>query len=148
MSRHTADPTNLTADEVLARRLLDHINRRDIDAAVAMLAADYRVVWPDAELDWTASISREITMMSGLPDTHFAIEATTATADGRVVVEAMVTGTHTGVLELPHGIVLQPTGRKVSLPFVLLMRFSEGLLAHERLLFDHHELINQLTATG
>jgi len=148
MTDHTTSTTDLTTDELLARRLLGYINERDIDAAAAMLSPDYRVDWPDAELDLAGSFAREITMMSGLPDTHFGIEATTSTADGRVVVEATVTGTHTGVLELPHGIVLQPTGRKVSLAFVLLMRFSEGLLAHERLLFDHHELINQLTTTG
>lgn len=148
MTDHTTSTTDLTTDELLARRLLGYINERDIDAAAAMLSPDYRVDWPDAELDMAGSFAREITMMSGLPDTHFGIEATTSTADGRVVVEATVTGTHTGVLELPHGIVLQPTGRKVSLPFVLLMRFSEGLLAHERLLFDHHELISQLATTG
>lgn len=84
-------------------------------------------------------------MMTGLPDTRFGIDTTTSTADGRVVVEATVTGTHTGVLELPHGVTLEPTGRSVSLPFVILMRFVDGLLVNERLLFDHHELIHQLS---
>lgn len=144
---NTTDPTEMTADEQLARRLIDHINRRDLEAAAALLSPDYRVAWPDAELDLSGSFGREITMMTGLPDTHFGIDRTSCTTDGRVLVEATVTGTHTGVLELPHGVVLDPTGRSVSLAFVLLMRFDDGLLVHERLLFDHHELIHQLTAT-
>ncbi len=145
MTIDTTDPTSITADEVLARRLLGYINERDIDAAAAMLSPEYRSEWPDSEFDLTESFAREITMMTGLPDTHFGIDATSSTADGRVVVEATVTGTHTGVLELPHGVELQPTGRWVSLAFVMLMRFVDGLLVHERLLFDHHELIHQLT---
>lgn len=148
MTIDTEDPTSITADELLARRLIGHINERDIDAAVAMLSAGYRVEWPDAGLDLAESFVREITMMTGLPDTHFGIDATTSTGDGRVVVEATVTGTHTGLLELPHGVTLEPTGRSVSLAFVLLMRFVDGLLVHERLLFDHHELIDQLTTGG
>lgn len=148
MTIDTTDPTSITADELLARRLIGHINERDIDAAAALLSAGYRVEWPDAEFDLAGSFAREITMMTGLPDTHFGIDATTSTADGRVVVEATVTGTHTGLLELPHGVTLEPTGRSVSLAFVLLMRFVDGLLVHERLLFDHHELIDQLASSG
>ena len=148
MTSDTTEPTAITPDELLARRLIGHVNERDIDAAAAMLSPEYRVKWPDAELDLAGSFAREITMMPGLPDTHFGIDATSSTADGRVVVEATVTGTHTGVLELPHGVTLEPTGRSMSLAFVLLMRFVDGLLVHERLLFDHHELIDQLTTSG
>jgi len=144
----TTHPDRPSGDEELARRLIDHVNRRDIDAAAAMLAPHYRVAWPDGEFDLDGSVGREITMMTGLPDTRFDIDGTTVTGDGRVLVEATVRGTHDGVLELPHGVVLEPTGRSVSLPFVFLMRFVDGLLVHERLLFDHHELIHQLRPTG
>ncbi len=72
-------------------------------------------------------------------------EARKLAQDGRVLIEATVTGTHDGHLELPHGVRLEPTGRKISLRFLLLMRFDDGLPAHERLFFDHHELIHQLT---
>lgn len=146
MMNHTT--TSMSTDEQLARRLLDHINQREVDAAAALLSSDYRAEWPDAELDLVEGFGREITMMTGIPDTHFGIDATTVTADGRVLVEATVTGTHTGVLELPHGAVLEPTGRSLSLSFVFLMRFADGLLVHERLFFDHHELIHQLTVDG
>ena len=146
MTSDTTEPTAITPDELLARRLIGHVNERDLDAAAAMLSPEYRVEWPDAELDLAESFAREITMMTGLPDTHFGINTATSTADGRVLVEATVTGTHTGVLELPHGVTLKPTGRSISLAFVLLMRFVDELLVHEGLFFDHHELIHQLTS--
>lgn len=148
MTNDTTTTTSMSTDEQLARRLLDHINQREVDAAAALLSPDYRAEWPDAELDLAEGFGREITMMTGIPDTHFGIDATTVTADGRVLVEATVTGTHTGVLELPHGVVLEATGRSLSLSFVFLMRFADGLLMHERLFFDHHELIHQLTVDG
>lgn len=148
MTVDTAPTDRPTDDEQLARRLIDHVNRRDHDAAAALLSPHYRVTWPDGEFDLDGSVGREITMMTGLPDTRFDIDGTTATVDGRVLVEATVRATHTGVLELPQGVVLEPTGRSVALPFVFLMRFVDGLLEHERLLFDHHELIHQLRPAG
>ena len=141
----TNDTTTRGDDVVIARRLLTAVNERDFDQAAALLAPEYRAEWPDAEFDLAGSFAREIEMMTGLPDTLFGIDAMSSTDDGRVLVEATVTGTHTGVLELPHGVVLQPTGRAVSLQFVLLMRFAGSRLVHERLFFDHHELIHQLT---
>ena len=137
---HTTDAT------AVARRLIKAINDRDIEGAAALLAPDYRAEWPDAELDLAGSFEREIRMMTGLPDTHFGVDSAGLLDDGRVLVEATVTGTHTGMLELPHGRQIEPSGRTISLQFILLMRFVDGLLAHERLFFDHHELIHQLTS--
>ena len=144
----TNDTTAHLHDIDLASRLLAAINDRNFDGAAALLAPEYRSEWPDAELDLNGSFEREITMMTGLPDTRFGIDSVSSIGDGRVLVEATVTGTHTGVLQLPHGVVLQPSGRSVSLQFVLLLRFVDGRLVHERLFFDHHELIHQLTSAA
>lgn len=141
----TTNPDATNPDEATARQLIGAINERDLETAASLLDPSYRVEWPDAELDLNGSFQREITMMTGLPDTHFALDRVTSTGDGRVLVEATVTGTHTGTLDLPHGHRLEPTGRTISLAFLLLMRFEHGLLVHERLFFDHHELIHQLT---
>ena len=141
----TNDSTPRVDDIWLARRLIEAVNARDFDQAAALIAPEYRAEWPDAEFDLGGSFAREVVMMTGLPDMAFRIDTASSTDDGRVLVEATVTGVHTGVLELPHGVVLQPTGRAVSLQFVLLMRFAGSRLVHERLFFDHHELIHQLT---
>lgn len=129
-----------------ARRVIEAVNQRELDFLMTKLSPDYVGEWPDAALERDASIEREIAMMTGIPDTRFDIGTATMLADGRVLVEATVLGTHTGELVLPFGITLAPTGRAVSQPFDFIMTFTDGLLTHERLLFDHHRLIHQLSA--
>ncbi len=141
MTTTTTDPV------VLATAIIDAINAGDMEAAAARLHPEYRAAWPDAVLDGHQALEREIAMFTGLPDTRFAVERATALVDGRVLVEAEVTGTHNGPLALPHGTTLAPTGREVRLPFLFLMTFVDGLLHFERLSFDHFELVHQLDAT-
>lgn len=96
----------------------------DFDQAAALIAPEYRAEWPDAEFDLGGSFAREVVMMTGLPDTAFRIDTALSTDDGRVWSRPTVTGVpYTRVLELPHGVVLQPWCA-VSLQFVLLMRFA------------------------
>ncbi len=132
----------------LATQVIEAVNRRDLEFLMATLAPDYVGEWPDATLARDASIEREIVMMTGIPDTRFDIDAVTMLADGRVLVEATVVGTHTGTLVLPFGVTLPPTGRSLSMPFDFIMTFADGLLTHERLRFDHHVLIQQLSDPG
>ncbi len=147
----TTEGTNGSMTEAellsLARQVIEAVNERDLDLAMSKLAPGYVAEWPDATLERDASIEREIVMMTGIPDTRFEIGAATMLADGRVLVEATVKGTHTGELVLPFGVTLPPTGRELSLPFDFVMTFADGLLAHERLRFDHHVLIHQLGGT-
>lgn len=146
MTIQIESPVPTQSDEQLAVELLDAINRRDFEASSEMLDPNYRAQWPDGQFDLAGAFEREIAMMTGIPDTHFHVSAVCSTTDGRVLVESTVTGTHTGLLELPHGVRLEPTGRKISMKFVMLQRFVDGLLQDEKLSFDHHELIHQLTA--
>lgn len=128
-----------------ARRVIDAVNNRDVDFLITKLDPAYVGEWPDATLERDASLTREIEMMSGLPDLRFDIEAATMLEDGRVLVEASVVGTHTGELRLPFDITLAPTGRTLSMPFDFIMTFSGGRLTRERLRFDHQVLIHQLS---
>lgn len=128
-----------------ARRVIEAVNQREADFLMTKLATGYVAEWPDATLDRDASIVREIEMMSGLPDLRFDIDAATMLADGRVLVEATVVGTHSGDLVLPFGVTLAATGRSLEMPFDFIMTFADGLLAHERLRFDHQVLVHQLT---
>lgn len=141
MTTTTTDPV------ILATTIIDAVNAGDLETAAAHLHPDYRAEWPDATLDGDQAFEREIAMFTGLPDTRFTVERATALADGRVLLEAMVTGTHTGPLALPHDVTLAATGREIRLPFLFLMTFADGLLHFERLAFDHLELIHQLGAT-
>lgn len=128
-----------------AQQVIEAVNRRDVDFLMSVLSPDYVAEWPDATPDRDASIGREIEMMTGLPDLRFDIAAATMLADGRVLVESTVVGTHTGELVLPFGLTLPPTGHTLSMPFDFIMTFADGQLTHERLRFDHHVLIHQLS---
>ena len=136
-----------TVDHTAAAiEILEALNRRDLEDAAARLHPEYRASWPDTDLDGHDAFAREIAMLTGLPDTHFAIERATALVDGRVLVEATVSGTHTGELALPYGVAVEATGRAVSLPFLFVMSFVDGLLHRERLAFDHLGLLAQIGA--
>ncbi len=145
MTYLSTHPDQTTSPDVArALRLIDASNRRDIETAAALLAPDYQAQWPDATLDLGGAFERELTMMTGIPDTAFVVEKASTLSDGRVLLECTVSGTHDGPLALPHGVLLAATGRPVALRFDFLMTFVDGLLVHERLMFDHHELIQQL----
>lgn len=139
--------TDSTASDLLAeaRRVIDAVNQRDVEFLMGKLDPGYVGEWPDATLERDASFSREIEMMTGLPDLRFDIDSATMLADGRVFVEATVVGTHTGELVLPFGMRLAPTGRTLSMPFDFVMTFGNGLLIRERLRFDHQVMISQLS---
>lgn len=128
-----------------ARQVIEAVNQRDVEFLMGKLDPSYIGEWPDATLQRDASVTREIEMMTGLPDLRFDIDNATMLADGRVFVEATVVGTHTGDLVLPFGMTLAPTGRTLSMPFDFVMTFTGGMLVHERLRFDHQVMISQLS---
>lgn len=60
-------------------------------------------------------------------------------ADDLVVGDAVFVGRHHGTFA---GIA--PTGRSIRLPFVVFVRFEDGLLAGERFVYDLNGLLHQL----
>jgi hypothetical protein len=63
--------------------------------------------------------------------------------DDAAATEVTFTGTHTGPLPTPNGPV-PPTGRRVSLRSVSILRVEAGLVASERVYLDQLELVTQL----
>jgi predicted ester cyclase len=63
------------------------------------------------------------------------------------VLEAVFEGTHTGVLNAPSGDI-PPTGKRVSIPFVVTYTCADGLFTGFRLYFDQMDLITQLGIGG
>jgi steroid delta-isomerase-like uncharacterized protein len=59
--------------------------------------------------------------------------------DDFVVGEAVFVGTHVGSFA-----GLSPTGKAIQLPFVVFVRFRDGLLAGERFVYDLNTLLRQL----
>ena len=61
--------------------------------------------------------------------------------------QGLFEGTHTGPLVGPGGTV-QPTGKSVSIPFVMIYQSDEEKVTGLRLYFDQLELLGQLGITG
>ncbi|MCA1566928.1 MAG: ester cyclase [Acidobacteria bacterium] len=76
--------------------------------------------------------------LAGFPDLHFTVEQMLAEGD-RVVTHSRMRGTHTGAW---HG--LAPTGRKISLPMVVIQRIAGGKIAEDWVLVDSLGFYQQL----
>lgn len=63
--------------------------------------------------------------------------------DDVAVEEGTFTGTHKGVLKSPMGGV-PPTGRTVRIPYIHVLRFSEGKHVSFNLMFDRLSMLEQL----
>jgi len=78
-------------------------------------------------------------LRAGLPDVRVAIDELFE-ADGRVAVATTISGTHEGEL-----MGIAPTGRRVEVAGVDLLRFEDGSIVEHRGLTDTVGLLRQLT---
>jgi predicted ester cyclase len=76
------------------------------------------------------------------PDARVEIHALHV-LDDVAVEEGTFTGSHTGVLQLPTGDV-PPTGRRVRLDYVQVLRFRDGKHTSFHLMFDRLAMLEQL----
>lgn len=65
-------------------------------------------------------------------------------ADGRACVEWVVALTHSGPLEIGGGVVLDPTGLRVSLHGVAVAEFDGARISSFRQYWDRAELLDQI----
>lgn len=73
------------------------------------------------------------------------VETTRRFVDGDEIVDfAVMSGTHTGPLALPGGQTLEPTGIRVSGPYVARYRIVDGQVAYQHVIYDRLALVEQL----
>jgi predicted ester cyclase len=81
--------------------------------------------------------------VEAMPDNELSV--TTEYVAGSVVVqEAVFSGTHTGNLAAPNGLVVPPTGRQVQVPYVDILVVESGQVASDHLYWDQVEMLTQL----
>ena len=64
-------------------------------------------------------------------------------ADDVAVEEGTFSGTHNGILQTPAGDI-SPTGRRISLQYIQVLRFRDGKHVSFNLMFDRLEMLEQL----
>lgn len=79
---------------------------------------------------------------SAFSDAHVDVHAVHF-IDDIAVEEGTFTGTHDGVLRSPTGDIL-PTGRRVEVAYVQVLRFRDGMHVSFNLMFDRLQMLEQL----
>ena len=80
--------------------------------------------------------------VAALPDSRMNVTAIIESGD-RVVVEGTYSGTHTGPLGTPQGVV-PPTGRKLTLPLCDVFEVAAGRITRIRAYYDQMTFAAQL----
>ena len=134
---------SMTMHEAFARGT-DTFNAHDIDGFAEVVADDVTFTAPggmrgQGKEAWSAFYAGWLEAFSDahveIQDVHFI--------DDIAVEEGTFSGTHDGVLHTPTG-EIPPTGRAVSLDYIHVLRYRDGLHASFNLVFDRLLMLEQL----
>lgn len=129
----------------LARSIFDLYNKRDFDAAVALVtegheAHDFAM---GEILHGRDGLRKDFQRWAtAFPDSAVEVRTIYPTDDG-VVVEFLGRGTHKGALETPTGSIA-PTNKKVELPFCQVMQIRGGRITTSNRYWDSATLLRQV----
>jgi uncharacterized protein (TIGR02246 family) len=120
-------------------------NAHDFEAFAAVMDDAVTVRAPGAPLlsGKAACVEFYRAWIGAFPDGRVQVDDVHVLDDELVIEEGRFTGTHDGVLSGPNGDI-PPTGRRVSLPYVQLLRIHDGKHASFALSFDRLALLEQL----
>ena len=119
------------------------VNSGDFDMAASMFAEDCQTTNPYGALTGIGAF-RQMgeAFRAAAPDNR--IEALHTWQEGdTVIVEGVYTGTHTGPLAGPGG-VIPATGRSFTLPYVDIFQARDGKLVSHRMYWDNAMFLAQL----
>jgi predicted ester cyclase len=109
-------------------------------------ADDIVVTWPDGHD--THGITQHIEDLKKLfvhaPDTAIRIHPIRIATGDWTAVTGVMTGTFTKPMPTPDGKMIQPTGRKFSLPMATIGHWKNGKMDHEWLYWDNATYMSQL----
>jgi predicted ester cyclase len=137
------DQSTSIAQHVLDRNMMT-LNARDMEGYLANQQPDVEfVISRGVTLHGREEIRQYIeALWKAFPDGKLAFGEQVFAAD-TVATELVFTGTHTGSMMTPNGL-LQPTGKRVILHSASILRIKDGLIASEHLYADQLEMLTQL----
>jgi len=123
---------------------IEALNTRDIDGVLANQQPDAELVIPGGiTLRGHEQIGQYTqALWRAFPDGIFSFSSLVLTDDAAAT-ELVFMGTHTGPLAAASG-EIPPTGRRVTLHSVSILRFRDGLIASEHAYLDQLEFMTQL----
>jgi steroid delta-isomerase-like uncharacterized protein len=128
----------------LLDRYVEMYNAKDLDGVMDLYAEDAVQIMPDGTFEgWPAvhdRLAKEIDAFSDLAHRVVSyIEEDDAFAD-----EWAFVGTHTGPLVLPDGAELPPTGKRIEIQGMEIVRVRDGKVVLNRLYYDNVAVAVQL----
>jgi steroid delta-isomerase-like uncharacterized protein len=133
-------PEALMQSTEVARRYIEAWNSRSPAAIAGMFLEDgtYSDPVTDGPLTGAAIARFAETLFTSFPDLGFEISSNVETGGG-VVLEWIMSGTNTGSLR-----GLPPTGKRIAVPGIDVIRVSGDRIASLRGYFDRHTMLEQL----
>lgn len=127
-----------------AMALIDSFNAHDLNGWYETLAHDYVASYPLArEMNKEQARAYNQPFISAFPDLHFNVLRTLVDGD-YVVIHWMASGTHTEPLKTMAGDTIPATGKKVSLPVMVITQVNDGKIECEWTGWDQVELLTQM----
>ena len=128
----------------LLERYVERYNAADLDGVMELYAEDSVQLMPDGTFEGSAAIRRrlgqELVAFSDLAHRYLSyVEQDDAFAD-----EWVFAGTHTGPVVLPDGTEVPPTGKRVEVQGMELVRVREGKIVVDNLYYDNLAVAAQL----
>jgi steroid delta-isomerase-like uncharacterized protein len=143
LALHTTDVADLRRRrEAIVNEHAEVENRHDVTATIATFHEHARYEFNGAAFDGESAVRQLLQgFMDGFPDFHIAATRIRHLDDG-VLVEGMITGTHSG-----SWAGLAPTGRGIEVPVVGIFEFDGDRLLCEKVHMDMATVFSQLGAS-
>ncbi|HEX4778408.1 MAG TPA: ester cyclase [Acidimicrobiia bacterium] len=121
----------------LLERYVELYNAGDLDGVMELYADDAVQLMPDGVFEGRSAIrdrlAQELSAFADIAHRYVSyVEQGDAFADEWVFV-----GTHTGPLLLPDGTELPPTGKRVEMPGMELVKIRDGKIVVDNLYYDN-----------
>ena len=115
------------SNKAIAAQVLERaFNQGDLSVVDQFVAVDGIDHQEPAGTDIRAHLKEVITRMrTGIPDLHFEMHEILSEGD-LISFRATMTGTHNGPFDTGMGRVLPPTGNRISVPHMYILRFVDG----------------------
>jgi steroid delta-isomerase-like uncharacterized protein len=130
----------------IVRRLIDNLNKHNLDANVQLLANDVRT---EATASPGVMNSREQgqaytqLFLDAFPDLHFDVKDMIAQGS-KVAVSWIVKGTHSAALRTPGGDSIPATNKRITILGCTIYEFRNELVSRQEIYWDQVTLLTQL----
>ncbi len=134
----------MSAHRKLLEEYVELYNSGDLDACMELYAEDAVQGMPDGSFEGRSAIHERLAREpEGFPDATYIVDSFVEQGD-TFADEWTFVGTHAGTYELPDGTQLPPTGKRVTIKGMELVRVRDGKIVVDNLYFDNMAVAAQL----